>query len=170
MRILLIHNSYRQSGGEDVVARAEAALLRTHGHAVDEYWRSNTELPSGLKAASIPFRAVWSREAIRDIQARIDQFRPDVVHVHNTWLMISPAVYQAARRGGAVVVQTLHNYRLLCPKATMLRNGRPANCAWASGFPPPASDTRATEIHACKRPSWERLSVSIVGSAPGGGT
>lgn len=123
MKILLIHNAYQQAGGEDAVVRAETALLRSRGHEVLAYERSNDEL-QGRPMLQAGIQAVWSRQAADDIDAMCASFRPEVVHVHNTFLVISPAVYWAAARRNIPVVQTLHNFRLLCPQGTFLRNGK----------------------------------------------
>ncbi|MFC5549600.1 glycosyltransferase family 4 protein [Massilia aerilata] len=122
MKVLLVHNRYQQAGGEDAVVRAEAALLRSHGHEVRLYGRSNDELVR-MPVLKAGMDAVWSRSAAGEIDGLCAFYRPDVVHVHNTFLMISPAVYWIAARRKIPVVQTLHNFRLLCPQGTFLRNG-----------------------------------------------
>ncbi len=124
MKILVVHNAYRQKGGEDAVVRAEAALLRDHGHMVRSYGRGNDEL-RGRAPAGAAFAALWSRGAAADIDAICRAFAPDVIHVHNTFFVISPAVYWIAARRRIPVVQTLHNFRLLCPQGTFLRGGMP---------------------------------------------
>jgi glycosyltransferase involved in cell wall biosynthesis len=123
MKILLVHNAYQQAGGEDVVVCAETALLRSRGHEVLPYRRSNDEL-RGRPVLLSCMDAVWSRKAVADVDAMCASFRPDVVHVHNTFHMISPAIYWAAARRHIPVVQTLHNFRLLCPQGTFLRQGK----------------------------------------------
>lgn len=125
MRILVVHNTYRGPGGEDTVARAEADLLRSYGHEVREYWRSNTEVGGFLGVARAPLQALWSQGTVREVSSLMQSFGPDVVHIHNTWLVVSPAVYWVAWRYGIPVVQTLHNYRLLCPNGLFMRNGHP---------------------------------------------
>ncbi|MGJ7917618.1 glycosyltransferase family 4 protein [Massilia sp. LXY-6] len=123
MRILFVHNAYQQAGGEDAVVRAEVALLRRHGHEVRTYWRSNDELlDAGHARAGLS--AIWSRRTAQDIENICALFAPDVIHVHNTFFVVSPSVYWAAARYGAALVQTLHNFRLLCPQGTFLRNGK----------------------------------------------
>ncbi len=122
MRILVVHNLYRLRGGEDGVVKAEAALLRGQGHAVQCYLRRNDEFNRpGPKEALGTF---WSVGAYRELGRRIREFAPDVVHVHNTFPLVSPAVFYAARHGGVAVVQTLHNFRLMCVQAMLLRDGR----------------------------------------------
>lgn len=120
MKILIVHNRYLERGGEDVVAEAEAALLRQAGHQVDVYSRDNRELAqiSTLRAAA---GAVWSRRTHEDVAARCAAFRPDVAHFHNTFPLVSAAAYSAVHRHGGAVVQTVHNFRLLCPQGSFLR-------------------------------------------------
>lgn len=123
MKILLIHNFYQQSGGEDIVFRAEAALLRSRGHEVVECVEDNRRL-DGVNPLKAALDAVWSRESKRRISALIREHKPGVAHFHNTFLCISPAAYYACKEAGVLVVQTLHNYRLICPVALLMRNGR----------------------------------------------
>ncbi len=122
MRILLIHNRYTQPGGEDVVFEAERALLERYGHEVITFVEDNARLNviNPLKAA---VDTIWSKEAQRNIRKLIEQSRPDVVHFHNTFLRISPAAYYVVKEMGLPVVQTLHNYRLICPGALLMRDG-----------------------------------------------
>ena len=122
-RVLLVHNAYQQRGGEDAVVEAEATLLREHGHEVTLYSRHNDEV-AGLSRLALARDTLWSPRTGRDLQALISQHRPDVVHVHNSFPLVSPSVYWAAARAGLPVVQTLHNFRLLCPQALLLREGR----------------------------------------------
>lgn len=128
MRILQVHNQYFSGlGGEDTVVRMEAELLREHGHQVRQHLVSTAQLQgaglAGLVRAGVG--AIWSQPAYDSIAAEVAAFRPDVVHVHNTFPLLSPSIYYAARRNGAPVVQTLHNYRLACANAMMLRNNAP---------------------------------------------
>lgn len=124
MKILVLHSHYQQPGGEDECFRAELELLRSHGHDVVAYERRNDEIreltPINLAAASI-----WSSRSYRDITRCIAAEKPEVMHCHNVFPLISPAVYYAAHHSGVPVVQTLHNYRLLCPNALLFREGKP---------------------------------------------
>ncbi len=126
MRILLIHERYQQRGGEDAVADAEAELLERNGHTVFHYSRHNNELArAGLvKTISAGINAVWASKAFHDMGELIEKHKPEVAHFHNTLPLISPSAYYACARHGVPVVQTLHNYRLVCPGATLLREGR----------------------------------------------
>jgi glycosyltransferase involved in cell wall biosynthesis len=122
-RILVVHNAYQHRGGEDAVVEAESALLRAHGHGVELFSRRNDEL-AGLGRLTAARDTLWSSRTVREIGARIIAFQPDVIHIHNTFPLISPSVYWSAARASVPVVQTLHNFRLLCPQAMFLRDGK----------------------------------------------
>jgi glycosyltransferase involved in cell wall biosynthesis len=126
MKILLVHNSYQQPGGEDVVFNQERRLLERAGHQVLTYCRSNWEIAgySALKRLVLVGHMVWARDSRREIASLLHRHQPDLVHVHNTFLMVSPSVYSACKEAHIPVVQTLHNYRLLCPAGVFFRNGR----------------------------------------------
>lgn len=123
MRILIAHNAYQHRGGEDTVVEAEAELLRTHGHAVEFYSRSNDDV-GGMASLVLARETLWSGRTVRDVTDMIGRFRPHVIHVHNTFPLISPSLYWAAARAGVPVVQTLHNFRLMCLNALFLREGK----------------------------------------------
>ncbi len=122
MRILQCHNFYQQAGGEDRVLAEEKALLEAYGHDVEQYLVHNNAIPN-LTKLQLFGKTLWSREAHRGVREAVERFRPDVVHVHNTLPLLSPSVYYAARSAGAAVVQTLHNYRMICPGAYCQRDG-----------------------------------------------
>jgi len=123
LNVLVVHNAYQQKGGEDTVVEAELVLLRSHGHQVTTYFRHNDEIAriAPMLAAE---QMLWSRKTTKEILAMFDVSRPDVIHVHNTFPLISPSLYWAASKAGIPVVQTLHNFRLLCPQAMFLRQGK----------------------------------------------
>lgn len=122
MNILFAHNAYQQFGGEDAVVDSEIALLRAHGHAVVLYKRHNDELHA-LSSANAAVSTVWSTRSARALDTLCVEFQPDLIHVHNTFPLISPSIYWSASRRHIPVVQTLHNFRLLCPQGTFLRHG-----------------------------------------------
>lgn len=124
MKILLVHCHYRLPGGEDAVFAAERAMLERHGHEVLVYERSNEEAAHGLPKALLPLHAVWNCAAARDVKRIIQTKNVDAVHIHNTLLLLSPAVVRAAKHTGVPVVQTLHNFRLFCPNGILLRGGQ----------------------------------------------
>lgn len=123
MKILIAHNVYRHRGGEDTVVEAEIALLRSYGHDVELYSLHNDALEKMPRAAAA-MTAIWSRHSAGDIAEACERFRPDVIHAHNTFPLISPSLYWTAWHKRVPVVQTLHNFRLLCPQAIFLRNGK----------------------------------------------
>ena len=123
MHILVAHNAYQHRGGEDSVVDAEIALLRTHGHKVETYFRSNDDV-TGMSSLALAQHTLWSPRTSRDLAEQIGRFQPDVIHVHNTFPLISPSLYWVAERAGVPVVQTLHNFRLMCLNALFLREGK----------------------------------------------
>jgi len=122
MRILLAHNFYQQTGGEDYVFYSEAALLEQHGHSPLRYVLHNNAIHT-MAYLTVAGKALWNSQAHRELAELVRNQSIDVVHFHNTFPLISPAAYSAVRKQGAAVVQTLHNYRLLCPAATLYRDG-----------------------------------------------
>ena len=122
MKILMVHNYYRENGGEETVFAAESALLWEYGHDVIPYTEDNRQA-SGESPWVAGMNAVWSRRSQRALGRLLEEKRPDVVHFHNTFLRISPAAYYTCQEHGVPVVQTLHNYRPLCPAATFFRDG-----------------------------------------------
>lgn len=128
LNILLVHCHYRLPGGEDAVFAAERRMLEQHGHKVVVYERSNEEstgagasLPARLL---LPLQAIYSFKTRREVRALIRRHHIQLVHVHNTLLVISPSVFGAARAEGVPVVQTLHNFRIFCPSGILMREGR----------------------------------------------
>lgn len=125
MKIVLVHNSYKFPGGEDVVFKNERSLLQSAGHEVISYCRSNFETDKypGIRRVQLAAQTVWSGQTKRQFGELLRLHRPDVVHVHNTLAIISPSVYSACWQLKIPVVQTLHNYRLLCPAGSLFRDG-----------------------------------------------
>lgn len=123
LRVLLVHNFYQLRGGEDAVVEAEIDLLRDRGHEVRTYFRHNRDIELQSLAASAA-QTFWSRRSCREVGKLVREFRPQIMHVHNTFPLVSPAIYGVAAASGVGVVQTLHNFRLLCPQAMFLRDDR----------------------------------------------
>jgi len=123
MRILLCHNYYQQPGGEDQSFAAEVALLESRGHAVMRYTVHN-DVIKRMRLLNVGMRTLWSRQTYRDLRELIRNVRPDVMHCTNIFPLISPSAYYAARDEDVPVVQSLRNYRLLCPRALLMREGR----------------------------------------------
>ncbi|WP_420475300.1 glycosyltransferase [Noviherbaspirillum sp. ST9] len=123
MKILVAHNAYQHRGGEDIVVEAEVDLLRHYGHEVKVYRQHNDALHH-MSRAKAAVSAIWSQDAAEDVEELCNRFHPDVIHVHNTFPLISPSLYWMADALQVPVVQTLHNFRLLCPQAIFLRDGK----------------------------------------------
>jgi glycosyltransferase involved in cell wall biosynthesis len=127
MRILLVHNRYRSGApsGENRVVDQEGEALEALGHEVIRFGRSSDEIAEWpvVKKASLPIRAIWSRETRRDLTTVLREHRPEVVHVHNTFPLLSAAVLYACRDERVPVVATLHNYRLACANGLFFRSG-----------------------------------------------
>lgn len=122
--IAVIHNRYLETGGEDAAVAAHVALLKANECPVVQFETSNTELVP-LRAVSKAAVTFWNGRAYRELRAFFARERPRVAHFHNTFPFLSPAVYTAATRERIPVVQSLHNYRLVCPNALLFRDGHP---------------------------------------------
>ena len=124
-KILIVHNYYQIPGGEDTVVANEEQLLKEYGHEVFFYSRKNSELKtmSKLQKIMLPFTSIFNIRTYIDIKQIIRSKNIEIVHVHNTLALISPSVYYAAKACKVPVIQTIHNFRLLCPGATFFREG-----------------------------------------------
>jgi glycosyltransferase involved in cell wall biosynthesis len=123
LRVLSVHTRYQQRGGEEAVRESEALLLAGAGVEVLRLDDDNARL-AGMGRLGAAATTLWSAEAHARVAARVRDARIDLVHVHNSFPLLSPAVLHAAAGAGAAVVQTLHNYRLACPSALLWRDGR----------------------------------------------
>jgi glycosyltransferase involved in cell wall biosynthesis len=125
VKVLVVHNRYQHAGGEDVVVEQECHMLRNAGHEVITYLRSNDEIKSfsRLQRLALIPRTVWATDTRREFKALLERERPGIVHVHNTFVMISPSIFSACEEAGIPVVHTLHNYRLMCPTGLFYRDG-----------------------------------------------
>ncbi|MBV8448200.1 MAG: glycosyltransferase, partial [Hyphomicrobiales bacterium] len=144
MDIVVAHNFYKQPGGEDQCMLAEVAMLRAHGHNVAQYCLRNEAIDrmSKLRLAS---DTIWNRASFRELRALFRTHRPQVVHFHNSFPLISPAAYYAARAENVPIVQTLHNFRLCCPNALLFRDGEICEDCLARPVPWPGI------VHGCYR-------------------
>jgi glycosyltransferase involved in cell wall biosynthesis len=123
MNILLVHNYYQQRGGEEQIFETEASLLEANGHQVTRYTLNNQQV-SEISPLKLAGKTLWNQKVYQEIKSLIRDQKPQVAHFHNTFPLVSPAAYYAARDEGVAVVQTLHNYRLLCPNGLFFRQGR----------------------------------------------
>jgi glycosyltransferase involved in cell wall biosynthesis len=144
MRILSVHNFYQQPGGEDAVFAAEAQLLEAHGHQVHRYTEENASI-SAMGRVRLAASTLWNQRSYEEIHSLTKRFEIELVHFHNTFPLISPSGYHAASRAGAAVVQTLHNYRLVCLNGLLLREGAPCELCIGRRVP------WAGVVHACYR-------------------
>lgn len=124
MKILVAHNRYQGRGGEDVVFEAEVALLRGAGHSVETLTVSNEAINSLAARITTTLSIADNAAGKRGMAEAIDRFRPDVVHVHNFFPLLSPAVFDVCRQKRVPAVVTLHNYRTICTGGMLLREGR----------------------------------------------
>jgi glycosyltransferase involved in cell wall biosynthesis len=128
MKVLLVHNFYQSQSpsGEDIVFKNEVELLRKNGIDVVTYERFNDEIKEYgfFNKCILPFRNIWSIKTYKDLQMLIRQVKPDIVHFHNIWYVISPSAFYACKDEGIPVVQTLHNYRIACATGLLFRNGK----------------------------------------------
>ncbi|MDQ1535045.1 MAG: hypothetical protein QOF28_2806 [Actinomycetota bacterium] len=164
MRILVAHNRYRSTspGGEDRVVDQEHAALVARGHTVERFERFNDDIDqmSVTQRAMVPGQVVWSNAARRSLTRAIRRFRPDVVHVHNTFPLLSPSVLYACRSEGVPAVVTLHNYRLTCATGDLFRDGHA--CHECVGQRVPTAAVR----HGCYRDSAiATLPIAIASAA-----
>lgn len=123
MRILSVHNRYQIRGGEDECYEAEVSLLREKGHDVSLYEENNDRVAE-LSKVQLATKTIWSHESYQTVRQQLSQHPYDVMHVQNFFPLISPSVYYAARAAKVPIVQTLHNYRLLCSNALFFRGGK----------------------------------------------
>ena len=123
VKILVAHNAYHYRGGEDSVVDAEVSLLRRHGHEVLLYRRDNADILQ-MPRWRTALDTFWSGRTVDEINKLQCGFRPDLIHAHNTFPLISPSLYSIAKKLRIPVIQTLHNFRLICPQAMLMRNGR----------------------------------------------
>jgi glycosyltransferase involved in cell wall biosynthesis len=142
MRVLVVHNRYRSAlpSGENMVVDREIAMLRDAGAAVDAYIRDSDEIEHfGLvKRVELAVRPIYSLEDAKAFKARIRSFGPDVVHLHNLYPLISPAVIRVAKAEGVPVVQSVHNYRFACANGLYFRDGRVCQDCLGKRVPWPA--------------------------------
>ena len=126
VKVLVAHNYYQQGGGEDATCEQECQLLKRYGHEVVFYKRSNKELEDYTRWQRLRLSAdtVWNERSRAKFRALLERERPDVVHAHNTFVVLSPSIFAACEDLGVPVVQTVQNYRLFCPAATFFRDGK----------------------------------------------
>ncbi|WP_030609241.1 glycosyltransferase [Streptomyces sclerotialus] len=142
MHVLVVHNRYAsaQPSGENKVVDQEVALLRDAGHRVEVFERRSDDIAARSlpRKAAVPLLVPWNPAVRKELAARLRTARPDVVHVHNVFPLLSPAVLAACADAGVPAVATLHNYTQVCPPGTLQRDGRPCTECVGSAAPLPA--------------------------------
>lgn len=161
MKVLILHNRYRPSApsGENVVVDQESAALRDDGHDVRLLQRHSAEISgwSPARRATLPVQVLWSGQSRRDVAQTLREFSPDVVHVHNTFPLLTPSVLHACHEVGVPVVTTLHNYKASCAAGTLFRDGQVCHeCLGGSARP--------ALRHGCYRGSTAATAPVVLGS------
>lgn len=123
MKIILCHNYFRERGGEDQVFEDELELLTSNGHQVTTFIKHNDDLVGAVQTLKVALGTPWNRGAAGELRDLVRETGAEVVHFHNWLPQISPAAFYGARKAGAAVVLTLHNYRWICPKGILFRDG-----------------------------------------------
>jgi glycosyltransferase involved in cell wall biosynthesis len=124
MKVLTLFNARRHFGGEDVVVDAVDELLRARGHAVTSWRRTASEIGGGVAGKlSALASSVYSLRSRREMERLLDRVRPDVVHAHNLYPLLSPSVLAACRRRGVPSVLHCHSFLLTCPVTFHYRDG-----------------------------------------------
>ncbi|WP_158513354.1 glycosyltransferase family 4 protein [Exiguobacterium sp. ZWU0009] len=127
MKILMVHNEYKSKGGEDTVLTSEINMLKKMGNEVILYIESNSNINQNNKIQMVKtgINTIWSVSSFKKFRKILAELKPDIIHVHNTFPIISPSIYKAAKVQKIPLVQTLHNYRLVCSNGLLLKNGLP---------------------------------------------
>jgi glycosyltransferase involved in cell wall biosynthesis len=153
VKVLLVHNHYQQPGGEDQSFDDEARLLEAHGHSVVRFTLHNDAIAT-MGRLRLAARTLWNGDVYRRLRDLIRAERPGIMHCTNTFPLVSPSAYYAARRERVAVVQSLRNYRLLCANSLFLRDGQACEKCLGRSIPWPAV------AHGCYR--GERAATGVV--------
>lgn len=162
MKFLLVHNHYQQPGGEDQVFAAEQQLLQAHGHTVVTYTKHNDAL-NHMGRLAMARATLRNPDTYRELRELIRRERPQLMHCTNLFPLISPSAYAAARAERIPVVQSLHNYRFICPQAQMVRDGAVCELCLQRNFPWPAvkyacyRGNRSASAVVATLVAWQRL-------------
>lgn len=146
LKVLQVHNRQKMLGGADVVIEREASLLRAHGHDVDLFTVDSKEL-QGMASWKVARNVIWNPDAASRLRKRLTEDRPDLIHVHTIFPVMSPVVFRVAKKLGVPTVETMHNFRLVCPGGLLKRNGSVCEKCVGKKIPIPAV------VHGCYRNS-----------------
>jgi len=177
MKILVIHNSYLERGGEDEVVESEIKLLESFGHKIIFYRQINEDIKNFSLFRKIKFlgkEITWSRDTYTKIKELARKEKPEIAHIHNTLLLITPSVYYALNEEKIPIVQTLHNFRLVCPKGILYRNGgiceecveyglirAVVHRCWRNSFILTSALARMLKTHSRKKTFQDRINAYI---------
>jgi glycosyltransferase involved in cell wall biosynthesis len=125
LKILFIHNTYQQPGGEDVAVKEEMKLLQERGHEADVVYFTNSDIGTSSSKVKAGFKAFYNQQSFELIQKKVNDFKPDLIHLHNLFFTASPSVLYAASKKNIPVVATVQNYRLICANAVLMRKHLP---------------------------------------------
>ena len=135
MKILFIHNRYKQYGGEDVAVELETSILKERGHEVKTIFFDNAPIEGLFPKITAGFQSIYNSSSASKVSKAIREFKPEIIHIHNLFFIASPSVIYAAHKHRIPVVLTLHNYRLICANALLLRNGQVCELCTQKTFP-----------------------------------
>ncbi len=136
LNILVIHNTYRETGGEDTVVKQEINLLRQRGHDIRAAFFDNSDISTIGDRIGVTLRVGRNSASAGRLKEMISTSRPDVAHVHNFFPLVSPGALDVIAREGIPIVQTLHNFRTICPGGILMREGQPCeSCVGRNRWP-----------------------------------
>lgn len=147
MRILIVHNEYKEKGGEDNVFESEYHMLKDAGHEVRKFVCENNDISSVKAILQLSYKLFYNTSTVDAVQEIIDDFSPDIIHVHNFFYILSPSVFFVAKKNNIPIILTVHNYRLICAGAYLLRDGKVCETCVTSRLPIQGV------IHKCHRSS-----------------
>ncbi|GAA3449351.1 glycosyltransferase [Dactylosporangium matsuzakiense] len=157
MKVVVAHNRYAsgQPSGENVIVDAEIAQLGAAGVTVLPFLRSSDEIGTFSKAQKVllPLAPIRGGDSQRALATLLEREKPDVLHLHNPYPLLSPAVVKTAHAHGVPVVHTVHNYRQVCAPGLYFRDGHICTECRGKTFPTPAV------AHACYRGSKAQSAV-----------
>jgi glycosyltransferase involved in cell wall biosynthesis len=137
MKILIVHNKYKIPGGEDIQTQEELALLNQYGMDVHTFTVSNDSIDA-INTINLALNTIWSEKYYKILLKKIKTEKFDIIHIHNFFPLLSPSIFYAAKKAGAKVVMTAHNYRLVCPNALMFIENKICNACLGKTIPYPA--------------------------------
>jgi len=137
MKVLVVHNKYKIAGGEDIQTEEEISLLKLYGVDVHSFYVSNDDI-SGINNVDLAFSTIWSEKYYKILLNKIRTEKYDIIHIQNFFPLLSPSIFYAAKKAGAKVIMTAHNYRLVCPNALMFIENKVCNACVGKTIPYPA--------------------------------